>query len=588
LNKPYVSPQYLSQQTGNRIITVAAPITDTEGVVQGLLAGRVNLERLEDIMAVGAGMGETGEAYLIGRRDLRLLTSSRYEGYIAGESYPLFSEGIQQGAVSNSGRGEYVNYAGVPVLGAYKYISNIDIILLAEQGRAEALVAVTRSVLINVVVTVIVVVIAIFGALFVTNRITTPIANLARTADRIAGGDLQLEATIPLQDEIGALAGAFNKMTSQLKRTLSGLEEQVRQRTAVLAQRTSYLQAAAEVSRAAASVLDMDQLIRQVVQLIQDRFNLYYVGLFILDEPQEWAVLRAGTGEAGVIMLARHHRIKVGSGMIGWSIANRQSRVALRAELDQARLANPFLPNTRSEAAIPLRSRGQVIGALTVQSELPDAFDEATVAVFETMADQVGVAIDNARLFAESQAAYESLSRAYGEYTQVGWKQRLITGRPLGYSSDVSGRIEREEKLSPETNLVISKGEVIIGKTSPPPVSDKGEAQPGETYLGVPVMVRDQVIGVIQGYKSVEEGEWGTNEIEFMQGVANIVGMTLENARLYEDTQRRADNERIVADVSSRIRQSLDVDTVMQTAVVELQRALGLQDIAIRLGDTHE
>lgn len=589
LNGPYVSPQYLSQQTRRRIITVAAPVTDAEGVVQGLLAGRVNLDRLEEIVTVGSGMGETGEAYLVGRRDLRLLTSSRYEGYIAGESYPLFSEGIQQGALSNSGRGEYVNYAGVPVLGAYQYISNIDMILLAEQGRAEALAAVTRSVVINVVITVSVVVVAIFGALFVTNRITTPIASLARTAERIAGGDLQLEATIPLQDEIGALAGAFNKMTSQLKHTLSGLEEQVSQRTAVLAQRTSYLQAAAEVSRAASSVLDMDQLIRQVVQLIQDRFGLYYVGLFTLDEPEGWAVLRAGTGEAGEIMLARRHRIKVGTGMIGWSIANRQPRVALRAELDQARLANPYLPDTRSEAAIPLRSRGRVIGALTVQSQQPDAFDEATVAVFETMADQVGVAIDNARLFAESQTAYDSLSRAYGEYTQTGWEKRWIAGRPLGFSSDVSGKIEREEQWKPEANQVFAQGEVIIGKT-PPPAEPSGnaEAQPGEIYLGVPVMVRNQVIGVIQGYKSVAEGEWSPDEIEFMRDVANIVGMTLENARLYEDTQRRAENERIVADVSSRIRESLDVDTVMQTAVVELQRALGLQDITIRLGEPHE
>ncbi len=155
-----------------------------------------------------------------------------------------------------------------------------------------------------------VVLVAILGALFVTNRITTPIANLARTAEKIAGGDLQLEATIPLEDEIGALAGSFNLMTSHLRETLTGLEHQVAERTAVLSLRTTYLQAAAEVGRAAASVLEPDQLIRLVVELIRDRFNLYYVGLFTLDEPEEWAVLRAGTGEAGKMMLERNHRIK--------------------------------------------------------------------------------------------------------------------------------------------------------------------------------------------------------------------------------------------------------------------------------------
>ncbi len=275
--------------------------------------------------------------------------------------------------------------------------------------------------------------------------------------------------------------------------------------------------------------------------------------------------------------------------MIGWSIANQQPRIALRAELDDARLVNPLLPNTRSEAAIPLRSRGKVIGALTVQSDQLNAFDEATVAVFETMADQVGIAIDNARLFAESQAAYESLTRAYGEQTQTGWANRLLSGQTLGYRSDVSGKVVREEEWLPEMALVYEKGEVVLGSV-PAKSGSTAElvSQPGERFLGVPVMVRNQIIGVIQGYKPVDGGEWRTDEIEFMKDVANIVGMTLENARLYEDTQRRAENERIVADVSSRIRESLDVDTVMQTAVIELQRALGLKDITIRLGDEHE
>jgi GAF domain-containing protein/HAMP domain-containing protein len=588
LKGPYVSPQYLSQQTNRRIITVAAPVTDAEGKVTGLLAGRVNLERLENIVAIRVGLGDTGEVYLIGRRDLRLLTSSRYSGFKAGESYPLFSEGIQQGASERDGQAEYINYAGVPVFGSYRYISDIDMILLAEQGRSESLAAITRSVALNVGVTLMVVLIAILGALFVTNRITTPIASLARTAEKIAGGEFQLEATIPLEDEIGALAGSFNLMTSQLRQTLEGLEQQVEERTAELSLRNVYLQAAAEVGRAAASVLDPDQLIRQVVELIRERFNLYYVGLFTLDEPEEWAVLRAGTGDAGRTMLERDHRIKIGSGMIGWSIANQQPRIALRAELDDARLVNPFLPDTRSEAAIPLRSRGRVIGAITVQSDQPDAFDEATVAVFETMADQVGIAIDNARLFADSQAAYESLSRAYGEQTITGWANRLSSGQILGYRSDVSGEVVREDEWLPESKLIYEKGDVVLGSVSTDEHGTSNAVGSGENFLGVPVMVRDQIIGVIQGYKSVDEGEWRADEIEFMKEVANIVGMTLENARLYEDTQRRAENERIVADVSSRIRESLDVDTVMQTAVIELQRALGLKDITIRLGDTHE
>lgn len=607
---PYISSQYLSQPTRQRIIVAAAPLKATAtGEVIGLLAGRVDLERLQDIMATSPGLGETGETYLVGRRDLRLLTASRYPGYLAGETYPLFSDGIQNAALGTSGQGAYTNYAGVPVFGAYHYLPEIDMILIAEQARSEALAGLTGSILLNAGITLLIVLLAIFGALMVTRSISAPIGALAQVAEQIAGGDSAVKGDLPTQvegfdpavypsdapDEITVLAGSFNRMTRALRQALAGLEDQVAQRTVALAQRTRYLQAAAEVSRATASLLDPGQLINQVVELIRQRFQLYYVGLFILDEPGEWALLRAGTGEAGERMLARGHRIKVGAGMIGWSIANSQSRIALHAELDDARLANPFLPHTHSEAAIPLRSRGRVIGALTIQSDQPEAFDEATVAVFETMADQVGVALDNARLFTESQQAYESLTRAYGEQTRLGWSKRLASQPVLGYRSDSSGNVEHEDLWLPETVLVYQKGDVLAGQLSDGQVRtgdliQPGSAtpQPGELFLGVPVRVRDQIIGVIHGYKPADEGVWRPDEIEFMKDVADIVGLTLENARLYEDTQRRAESESVIAEVSTRIRESLDVDTVMRTAVIELQRALGLRDITIRLGDFNE
>jgi GAF domain-containing protein/HAMP domain-containing protein len=627
LASPFVSPQYLSQQLNQRIITVAAPLTDSKGQVLGLLAGRVDLDRLASLLALPAGtsgLGETGETYLVARRDLRLLTASRYPEYIAGESYPLFSEGIQRAASAVNGTSSYTNYAGVQVFGAFRYLPDVDMLLLAEQTRTEALATVFQSILLNLAVTLLVILLAILGALFVTGRITTPIAALARTAERITAGELDIidqpvgahmgvrpgsapPPALQQHDEIGALARSFYAMTARLRLTLQGLEAQVEARTAVLAQRTAYLQTAAEVSQAAATLLDPDALIRQVVELIRDRFHLYYVGLFLLDDSREYAVLHAGTGEAGQAMLARQHRLQVGVGMIGWCVANQRSRIALHAELDDARLVNPFLPLTRSEAAIPLRSRGRVVGALTIQSDQPDAFDAPTVAVFETMADQIGIALDNARLFAESQSALEALSRSYGEQTRLGWSRRLVSGQPLGYLADSMGTLQ--PLTGSESGSAGCAAHLHL--STPAVVNQPGDS---EHYLGVPVMLRDQVIGVIQCYKPAEppappsvgahpgvrpEGvhqdgappapgsKWSEAEIEFVQSVANLLSLTLENARLYEDTQRRAESERLVSEISSRIRQSLDVDTVMQTALVELQRALGLKDITIRLGDSH-
>ena len=204
-------------------------------------------------------------------------------------------------------------------------------------------------------------------------------------------------------------------------------------RTQELEQRSSYLVAAAEVGRTAASILEADALVQQVVELIRKDFGLYYVGLFQVDDSGEWAELRAGTGEAGWTMLARGHRLHIGGdSMIGWSITNRQPRIALEAGEDAVRLATPELPETRSEAALPLQSRGRVMGALSVQHTRPGAFDEDTIVVLQTMADQVAVALDNARLFAGRQEALEAVQRAYGEVSSEAWHEMLRSG--LGWA----------------------------------------------------------------------------------------------------------------------------------------------------------
>jgi GAF domain-containing protein len=168
--------------------------------------------------------------------------------------------------------------------------------------------------------------------------------------------------------------------------------------------RTSLLQAAAKVSGAASSILDETELINASVNLIRDQFDFYYVGLFLTDPAQEWAVLRAGTGEAGRQQIEAGHRLKIGGeGMIGWATANRQARIALDVGEEPVHFQNPYLPNTHSELALPLISRGQVIGALTIQSVERGAFSQDDITVLQTMADQLANAIANARLYENTQ-----------------------------------------------------------------------------------------------------------------------------------------------------------------------------------------
>ena len=560
-------------------------MNNSNGEQIAMLAARANLTSLEKIMVERAGLGEKGESYLLIIKTLQLLTQTVFEDAQVGDY--LYSPGISSSAEKGvNGEGQYVNPWGVPVLGAYRVMPEMGMVLLSEIPESEALQPIYRTGVINVFMTIGTIALAVVAALLFTNRLTRPIAKLALTAEQISAGNYDLVAEVEQTDEIGALAEAFNRMTAQLRKTLAGLEEQVKERTAAMEQRTSYLQSSAEVSRAVASVLDPDRLVRDVVELIRERFDLYYVGLFVVDQQSQQAILQAGTGQAGQAMLARQHRIPIGSGMIGWCVANRAPRIAQHAELDASRLANPDLPDTRSEAAIPLISRGEVIGALTIQSTREDVFDTASIAVFETMADQVAVALDNARLFVQSQQTLESLREVYGEITIEGWRKLLDENPELGFRSEMGAPLSQDLTWSPELVTTFTAGKLEHGKTgngSRPQGQTNQEAGENAYYLGIPLKVREHVIGVLGCYKHFERGDWTEVEIAFMQDVGQTISVALESARFFSETQLRAESERLIADVTAQLRQTLDIDTVLTTAVREIQRILSLAEVEIRV-----
>ncbi len=267
------------------------------------------------------------------------------------------------------------------------------------------------------------------AAVTVARRIAGPLGQLSQAAQRMGSGDLTQPVKVGGATELVTLAQAFNIMAGRLRELIGSLEERV-------AERTRSLQAAAEVSRATTLLRDPDELLRQVVDLVQERFNLYYVGLFLVDEAKQWAMLRAGTGEAGQTMIAQGHKLAVaGESMIGRCVADDQARIALDVGQEPARFDNPLLPETRSEMALPLHSRGQVIGAMTVQSVVEAAFDEADIAVMQTMADQVAVALDNSRLFVETQAALKEMEAVHRQYLREAWAAYAPTAGATYYET---------------------------------------------------------------------------------------------------------------------------------------------------------
>jgi PAS domain S-box-containing protein len=208
-----------------------------------------------------------------------------------------------------------------------------------------------------------------------------------------SGGDVQ-----PFELATGALLDAAGKPGHAVI-TVKPLSEEMKL-LQKLQRRNMHLIASSEVAKAATQILDIQELLTRCVDLIRTHFGFYYAAIFLIDEAGEWAVLRAATGEAGEKLLAQGHRLGVGSqSMVGWVTANNAARIALDVGEEAIRFNNPLLPKTRSEMALPLRVRGEVIGALDTQSTSVNAFTPEDIQTIQMMADQVAIAIDNARMF---------------------------------------------------------------------------------------------------------------------------------------------------------------------------------------------
>ncbi len=237
---------------------------------------------------------------------------------------------------------------------------------------------------------------------------------------RTTNGNLHtyLSMKFPLYNADGELYGIGGIGTDISERKLADAERE--QLLVHLQHRTRQLQIAAEVAKSAITILDPEHLLWQTVNLIQERFGFYYAGIFLVDASGEYAVLKAGTGEAGQQMLAAGHRLAVGGeSMIGWCIANATPRIALDVGTEAVRFNNPFLPNTHSEMALPLAAHGQIIGALSVQSVAESAFTQEDITVLRTVVDQVAIALQNARLYESAQHELDERIRAEAEREQL-------------------------------------------------------------------------------------------------------------------------------------------------------------------------
>ncbi len=336
----------------------------------------------------------------------------------------------------------------------------------------------------------------------------------------------------------GGLQTEQRKLDRLLKEGISRMER-----------RELQMRTASQISREISTNLDSKTLLDKVVNSIRDNFELYYVGLFLVDPEGRYAVLRAGTGDAGAKMISAGHRLEIGGvSMIGWCISNHQARIALDVGSEQVRFNNPYLPRTHSEMALPIVFQNQALGALSIQSIEPNAFGDEDIVILQGIADSLAIALENARLFQSTQQALEELRLYNKSYIQETWGQALAAQGELSYTFQ-----NQEIKLSSDPVHAVS----------------------------IPVTLRDEKIGDIRLETSGET--FSPDDLSFLDAILTQTALALENARLLEETQRRAVQEQKLNDLSTQLSKASSIEYILQTAARELGQLPMVSEVSVQL-----
>lgn len=395
----YIAPPTYEVALANYSVIISEPIKNRYGQTIGVLAGRIDLSTLNNIMQNQGGLGETAETYLVSS-NYAALTTLQHGEFSLGKTY-VRTEGVTDAITTKeAGSGSYTDYDGNLTFGAYRWIPTLKVAVIAEYDQAEALQSSRNVIRTTIALILITVVIALILAFVVAQGITSPITNLVNVAGNISQGNLDLQANVFRNDEIGALAQAFNIMTLRLRDLINNLEQRV-------ADRTRALETSTEVSRRISTLLDEKQLTKEVVDQVRNAFGYYHTQIYLINEQSGDLIMSGGTGEAGQALLASGHKLAKGRGLVGRAADTNTAVLVRDTSKDPDWLPNVLLPDTKSEIAVPIAIGSLVLGVLDVQQDKVDGLQQADMSVLYSISSQVAVAVQNARSYAISQQRAE-------------------------------------------------------------------------------------------------------------------------------------------------------------------------------------
>ena len=437
------------------------------------------------------------------------------------------------------------------------FLLALPILAILFFGKREAILALTLGLA----------TLAVCGLAYITGLLSNPLegqtnptnfsAWLVNTSILLTLGALLLTALYFLIPRLTAALAQSRRLVKALDESHHTLREQTEGLEAahkMLAERKKALEAIAELARDASSASDQQDPLNRVVKLVSERFGFYHAGIFLLNPSREWAVLQAASSEGGQRMLERSHRLRVGQeGMVGYVAYHGKPRIALDVGTEATFFNNQDLPETRSEITLPLRVRNEVIGTLDVQSTEAEAFKDDDIAILQAIADQVAMVISNVRLFKAVQESLEAERRAYSDLSHKAWSELLRERQALGFRCDENG-VSRV------------KGGQLGSKLE--------KARTQSLPLTIPIRIRGQTLGTFEAIKP-NGAEWTHEEMETALALVEQLNTALDSARLYQETRRRAERERLAGEITAKLRATNDPQVILQTAIQELRQALG-------------
>lgn len=383
--------------------------------------------------------------------------------------------------------------------------------------------------------------IALAVSILVGRFVVAPVTQLDNNVVEITQtADPSKRVTVVGDREIMSLGTSVNAMLANIEESQTSLTRSFNQISTI-----------SEINRAISGVLDPDLLLQQVTELIQTRLNLYYVGIFLLDKEKEYVVLRAGTGEAGKAMMSQGHRLAVGgTSMIGWATAKQKARIALDVGQEAVRFNNPLLPRTRSELAIPIISRGLAMGAITLQSDQVNAFNDADIIAFQGIADSLAIALENANLFRQTRENLDEIRSLNRAYLVSAWAETLRSKGKMEYSF-----------INPEVS--------VTGN---------------ENIQEIPITLRDQKLGAIS--LSIDQETLSEDQRKLIESLTNATAQALENVRLFQDSQKRALQEQQLNNLTMKFSSALNVNEIIRTAAREFGGLPAVSEVTVQIGTT--